>query len=166
MATFNGFHTGLGEIAGESAHSESYGTNLVYKMYNVGANYSHTSGTVLLTGNGLITPPGGILPIAPGNAYLLDTGSSYSFSFTANPTRKLVVSTSYTKTINDSAATALTAGTGSNSKVFLVFTEYQYRKLVFSAGYTNLNQFVSTSGLPQASYSNFYVGLQRWFKAF
>ena len=76
------------------------------------------------------------------------------------------MSTSYTKTINDSLATALTAGTGSNSKVFLVFTEYQYRKLVFSAGYTNLNQFVSASGLPQANYSNFYVGISRWFKAF
>ena len=58
MAMFNGFHTGLGELDGESAHAESYGTNLVYKMYNVGANYSHTSGTVLLTANGLVAPPG------------------------------------------------------------------------------------------------------------
>ncbi len=164
LANFSGFHTGLGELPGASAHSESYGTNLVFKMYNAGANYSHTSGTVLLTANGLITPPGGIPPVVAGNEYLLNTGSSYSFNFTANPMRRLVVSTSYTKTINDSLETALT--TNSASKVFLVFTEYQYRKLVFSAGYTNLNQFVSAGGLPPASYSNFYVGLQRWFKAF
>jgi len=85
MAMFNGFHTGLGEVEGSSAHAENYGTNLVYKMYNLGANYSHTSGTALLTGSGLVVPPGTILPTLPGNAYLLDTGSSYSISFTANP---------------------------------------------------------------------------------
>jgi len=164
LATFNGFHTGLGELAGSSAHSESYGTNLVYKMYNVGATYSHTSGTALLTANGLVAPPGTILPILPGNQFLLDTGSSYSVSFTANPVRRLSFSTSYTRTTNDNLTAALTSN--SASKVFLVFTTYQFRKMVFTAGYTNLNQFVSASGLPQANYSNFYVGLQRWFKAF
>jgi len=164
LATFNGFHTGLGEAAGSSAHSESYGTNLVYKMYNVGANYGHTSGSVLLTANGLVAPPGTILPILPGNQFLLDTGSSYSVSFTANPVRRLSFSTSYTKTTNDSLAAALNSN--SAARVFVAFTDYQFRKMVFTAGYTNLNQFVSASGLPQADYSNFYVGLQRWFKAF
>jgi len=165
LATFNGFHTGLGELAGSSAHSESYGTNLVYKMYNFGANYGHTSGSVLLTANGLVAPPGTILPTLPGQQFLLDTGSSYSVSFTANPVRRLSFSTSYTKTTNDSLAAALTSNSAA-AKVFVVFTTYQFRKMVFTAGYTNLNQFVSASGLPQADYSNFYVGLQRWFKVF
>ena len=133
-------------------------------MYNAGANYSHTSGTLLLTGNGLVVPPGGIPPTLTGNQYLLDTGSSYSFNFTANPLRRFQIATSYTKTINDGLAAAL--ATNSNSKVFLVFTDYQFRKMVFTAGYTNLNQYVSTAGQPPASYSNFYVGIQRWFKAF
>jgi hypothetical protein len=164
MAMFSGFHTGLGELEGSSAHAENYGTNLVFKMYNVGADYSHTSGTALLTANGLVAPPGTILPTLPGNDYLLDTGSSYSFSFTANPIRKLTFSSSYTKTINDSQAQTL--ATNSASRVFLVFTTYQFRKMEFTSGYTNLNQFVSAAGIPEASYSNFYVGLQRWFKAF
>ncbi|MGB9084633.1 MAG: hypothetical protein WCC46_08435, partial [Terriglobales bacterium] len=164
MAMFNGFHTGLGEVEGSSAHAESYGTNLIYKMYNLGASYSRTSGTALLTGSGLVAPPGTILPTLPGNAYLLDTGSSYSFSFTANPMRRMVISSSYTKTTNDSVGQTL--NTNSASNMFLVFTSYQFRKLEFTAGYTNLNQIVSQSGLPEASYSNFYVGLQRWFKAF
>jgi hypothetical protein len=164
MATFNGFHTGLGDVAGASAHSESYGSQVIYKMYNAGATYSHTSGTLLLTGSGLVVPPGGIPPTSTGNQYLLDTGSSYSFSFTANPMRRLQIATSYTKTINDGLAASL--ATDSNSKVFLVFTDYQFRKMIFTAGYTNLNQYVSVGGLPPASYSNFYVGIQRWFKAF
>ncbi len=164
MAMFSGFHTGLGEVEGSGAHSESYGSQLIYKMYNLGATYSHTSGTVLLTANGLVTPPGGLPPVVTGNQYLLDSGSSYSFSFTCNPVRRLSFSTSYTKTINDSLAASLT--TGSDSKVFLAFTEYQFRKMILSAGYTNLNQFVSASGQGPANYSNFYVGIQRWFKAF
>ncbi len=164
MATFNGFHTGLGEAAGSSAHAESYGTNLVYKMYNAGATYSHTSGTVLLTAAGLIAPPGSVPPALTGNTSLLDTGSSYSFSFTTNPVRRLSFSTSYMRTVNDSLGEAVPLN--SSSKVILAFTTYQFRKMVFTAGYTNLNQFVSASGLPAASYTNFYVGIQRWFKAF
>jgi len=161
---FSGFHTGVSPVTGSSAHSESYSTNVVFKMYNLGANYGHTSGTVLLTGNGVVAPPGTTPPVLPGNEYFLNTGSSYGVNFTANPVRKFVVSGSYTRTNNDSLTGANT--TNSASKVFNAFTEYQFRKLVFSAGYTNLNQFVSSSGLPRASYSNFYVGLQRWFRAF
>jgi hypothetical protein len=164
LGTFSGFRTGLAVAEGQSAHSESYGTQFIYKMYNLGANYSHTSGTALLTAGGLVVPPGTVAPILTGNQFLLDTGSSYSLSFSANPTRRMSISTSYTKTMNDSLAATLT--TNSNSKIFLVFTTYQFRKMVFTAGYTNLNQFVSATGLPPASYSNFYVGLQRWFKAF
>ncbi|MGB9199720.1 MAG: hypothetical protein WCB53_22545, partial [Terriglobales bacterium] len=161
LATFNGFHTGMGELEGSGAHAESYGSQLVYKMYNVGATYSHSSGTTLLTGNGSIVPPGGILV---GNQFLLNTGSSYSFNFTANPMRRLVVSAAYTRTIDDGLAATLM--TNSASKVYTAFTEYQFRKIVFNAGYTNLNQFVSAAGMPAANYSNFYVGIQRWFKAF
>jgi hypothetical protein len=167
LGTFNGFHTGLGEVTGSSAHAESYGTNLVYKMYNVGATYGHTSGTVLLTANGLVAAPGTLAPVLTGNQSLLDTGSSYSFSFTCNPVRRLSFSTSYMRTINDNtAAVAGAAAADSASKVLLAFTTYQFRKMVFTAGYTDLTQSVSTSGLPQASYTNFYVGIQRWFKAF
>jgi len=133
-------------------------------MYNAGATYSHTSGTVLLTTSGLVAPPGSITPLLPGSQSLLDTGSSYSFSFTTNPVRRLSFSTSYMRTINDSLGEL--APSNSASKVLLAFTTYQFRKVVFTAGYTNLNQFVSASGLPSASYTNFYVGIQRWFKAF
>lgn len=164
VTNFSGFHTGISAVTGSSAHSESYGTNLVFKMYNAGATYSHTSGTALLTANGVVQPPGTVLPVLPGNEYLLNTGSSYSFSFSANPTRRLSISTGYTKSINDGLAG--TVATNGASRTYLAFTTYQVRKMQFTAGYTNLNQFVSASGLPAASYSNFYVGIQRWFKAF
>jgi hypothetical protein len=163
MATFNGFHTGLGEVPGSDAHSESYGTQLIYKMYNLGGTYSRTSGTALVTASGLVLPPGTVSPVLTGNAFLLDTGSAYSVSFTANPVRRLQFATSYSKAMSDSTGAV---NTNSNSKIFLVFTNYQFRKMIFTAGYTNLNQFVSATGTPAANYTNFYVGIQRWFKAF
>ncbi len=164
LANFSGFHTGLGELTGSSAHAESYTTNISYKMYNLGASYARTNGTALVTANGLVSPAGEITPLLTGNQILLDTGSSYSFSTTMNPTRKLVTSFSYTRSISDSTGSQYL--NFSNSKLLNVFTEYQFRKMTFTAGYTNLKQFVSSSGLPAGSYSNFYVGLQRWFHPF
>jgi hypothetical protein len=164
LANFSGFHTGLGELTGSSAHAESYTTNISYKMYNLGASYARTNGTALVTANGLVSPAGEITPLLTGSQILLDTGSSYSFSTTMNPTRRLVLSASYTRAISDSTGSQYL--NFSNSKLFNTFTEYQFRKMTFTAGYTNLKQFVSSSGLPVGSYSNFYVGIQRWFHPF
>jgi hypothetical protein len=164
MANFGGFHTGLSQQEGNSAHSENYGTNLVYKMYNLGANYSHTSGTVLLTGSGYVLPPGSIPPGLTGNQYLLDTGSSYSVSFTANPVRRMVVSSSFARSINDGQG--VSGPTNASGKIYSFYTAYQVRKMQLVGGYTNVSQFVSTVGPPATTYTNFYVGIQRWFKAF
>ena len=104
LTTFNGFHTGLGELAGSSAHAESYGTNFVYKMYNAGSQLLAHLGDGAADRERTGGAAGRHSPVLTGNQFLLDTGSSYSFSFTANPMRKLAVSASYTKTINDSLA--------------------------------------------------------------
>jgi hypothetical protein len=103
------------------------------------------------------------LPTLPGNDYLLDTGSSYSFSFTANPMRKLVQ-----QQLHEDDQRQPGADAQHEQRVEGVPGVYgiPVSKDGVHAGYTNLNQFVSAAGMPEASYSNFYVGLQRWFKAF
>lgn len=163
-ANFNGFHTGLGQLAGSSAHAESWSSNLSFKMYNVGANYSRSTGTALLTANGLVAAPGSVLPVLTGNQTLLNKGSAYAFTATANPVRRLVVSAAYSKAISDSSGG--TYPSFGNGKILNVFTEYQFRKISFNAGYTNFKQYESLTGGPPANFTNFYVGLQRWFKAF
>jgi hypothetical protein len=163
-ANFNGFHTGLGELPGYSSHSEGYGTNLVYKNYNFGAVYNKVSGTALLTASGLVTAPGALAPVLTGNQYLLNTGSSYSFTGTANPVQHLVVSGAYTKTSSDETGTSL--NTASNSRVITAFMQYQFRKMSIGGGYTNLIQEIEATGLPPTNYSSFYVGIQRWFRGF
>ncbi len=164
-ANFNGFHTGLGQLPGYGSHSEGFGTNVSYKqIYNFGATYNKVSGTALLTGTGLVLAPGTLDPILSGNVYLLNTGTSYSFSASSNPLKHMVVSGAYTK------ATSSTLGGGvdslSNSRVITAFTQYQFRKMSIGGGYTNLYQSIGASGLPPAEYSNFFIGIQRWFRAF
>ncbi len=162
---FNGFRTGLGQLEGSGSHSEGFGTNLTFKQtYNFGANYNKVSGTALLTPGGLVLAPGQLDPVLTGNVYLLNSGTSYSFSGTANPLRHMVLSGAYTK------ATSSTVGGGvdslSTSRVITFFTQYQFRKMSIGGGYTNLQQAIGGSGLPPADYSNFYFGIQRWFRAF
>ena len=163
-ANFNGFHTGLGQLPGYGSHSEGFGTNLTYKDYNFGANYNKVSGTALLTASGLVTAPGTLDPVLTGNQYLLSTGTSYSFTGTANPLKHLVVSGAYTKSTSDTTDNSV--GSLSNSRVITAFTQYQFRKMSIGGGYTNLVQDIGATGLPPAEYSNFYVGIQRWFRAF
>ena len=162
---FNGFHTGLGQLEGSGSHSEGLGTNLTFKQtYNFGATYNKVSGTALLTPGGLVLAPGQLDPVLTGNQYLLNSGTSYSFSGTANPLNHMVVSGAYTKATSDSIGGGLDSL--SNSRIINVFTQYQFRKMSIGGGYTNLQQAIGGSGLPPAEYSNFYIGIQRWFRAF
>jgi hypothetical protein len=162
-ANFNGFHTGLGELPGYGSHSEGFGTNLSYKTYNFGATYSKVSGTALLTANGLVTAPGTVTPVLTGNEFLLSSGKSYSFTGTSNPMRRLVISGAFTKATSDVTGGPLDSL--SATRIITAFTEYQFRKMSFGGGYTNLVQNIGTTGLP-ANYSSFYIGIQRWFRAF
>jgi hypothetical protein len=59
-------------------------------------------------------------------------------------------------------------GTFSNngSKMINAIVNYQYRKMYFTGGYSNLVQGFSASGLPAANVSSFYVGVSRWFNFF
>jgi hypothetical protein len=164
-ANFNGFHTGLGQLPGAGSHSEGFGTNLSYKAsYNFGASYNKVSGTALLTPSGLVLAPGTVDPVLTGNVYLLNSGTSYSFSATSNPLKHMVVSGAYTK------ATSSTFGGGvdslSSSRIITAYTQYQFRKMSIGGGYTNLVQSIGASGIPPADYSNFFIGIQRWFRAF
>lgn len=163
-ANVNGFHTGLGQLQGYGSHSEGYGTNLTYRTYNFGAVYNKVSGTALLTATGLVTAPGALAPVLTGNQYLLNDGSSFSFTLSSNPARRLVVTGAFTKATSDTTSASLNSL--SSSKVITAFTQYQFRRMSIGGGYTNLVQNISATGLPPANYSSFYIGIQRWFRAF
>lgn len=162
---FHGFHTGLSQIAGSSSHSEGFGTNLNYRNYALGATYSQSYGTALLTANGLVPTPVTITPVLSGNQYLLVNGASYAVTASANPVRRWTVSASYTRALNDTKTPTLYSN--NSAKAFTAFTQVQFRKVSFGGGYTHLSQGIGLTpgGLP-ADFSSFYVGIQRWFHPF
>lgn len=161
---FNGFHTGLGQVAGSSSHSEGVGTNLVYRGYGGGFTYAKSYGTALLTANGLVSTPLPITPVLSGNQYLLVNGSSYGINATATPLKLWTMSASFTQARNDTATPSLYSA--NSTKAITFFTQYQLRKVSISGGYTRLMQGVGAAGTLPMDFSSFFVGIQRWFHPF
>jgi len=165
-ANYHGFHTGLGQLPGSSGHSQGFGTNLMYRGYGGSFTYGSSYGTALVTANGLVPVPVTIVPVLSGNQYLLAKGSSYSASVSANPIKRWSMSASYSEA--SSNATTPTLFTNSSSKMFLYFTQWQFRKVSLGGGYTHLMQGAGTTtvGTLPVDYSSFYIGVQRWFRPF
>ena len=164
-ANYHGFHTGLGQLPGSSSHSQGFGTNLTYKGYGGAFSYASSYGTALLTASGLVSAPVTIVPVLSGNQYLLENGSSYSASLSATPMRQWTMSAGYSKAATDTATPTVFAN--SSSKMFLYFTQWQFRKVSLGGGYTRLIQGgTTTEGALPVDYSSFYIGIQRWFRPF
>ncbi|MGB8064068.1 MAG: hypothetical protein WCF26_19405 [Candidatus Sulfotelmatobacter sp.] len=165
-ANFNGYHSGASLVAGSSAHSEGYGTNLMYRGYGGGFTYTNSYGTALLTGSGLVSTPITALPVLNPNQYLLENSSSYTIVGSATPINRWTMNVNYSKAMYDTTTPALYSSNW--SKVLTAYTTCQFRQMSIGGGYTLLMQSVgagSTGALP-ASFSSFYVGIQRWFKPF
>jgi hypothetical protein len=91
-------------------------------------------------------------------------GRSFSLGLSSSPIRRLTIAMSYVHANADMQ---------SNSFSSLNFTEqfntlfqYQFRKVALTGGYSRLEQGFSTSGVPPANFSAFYIGLSRWFNLF
>jgi hypothetical protein len=163
-ADFHGFHSGFNQVAGLSNKTEGVGTNLLYRGFALAANYSESVGTSLITQNGLVAVPVGIpTPVLGANQYLQTSGKSYSVS-ASGTLRQLVLTTAYTN-VNE-ATSSPSANSNNSSTVMFANASYPWRKMGFVAGYTHLTQGVGMSGGGPASFSSYYIGIQRWFKPF
>ena len=165
-ANFNGYHTGMSQVAGTGGHSEGYGTNLMYRGYGGGFTYTNSYGTALLTAGGLVSTPITTLPVLNPNQYLLENSSSYTAVATATPINRWTLNVNYSKAMYDTTTPTVYASNW--SKVLTGYTTCQFRQMSIGGGYTKLMQSVgagSTGNLP-ANFSSFYIGIQRWFKPF
>lgn len=162
---FHGYHSGLSDVPGLSNHSESFGTNLTYRNYALGGNYSRSFGTALLTANGLAPAPVSLAPVLGSDQYLLATGSAFGIGASMNPIRRWTVSANYSRSLtNTQSPTLISSG---SSKIFTSSTTIQFRKISATGGYTHLMQgFGESTGSLPANLTTFYVGIQRWFHPF
>ncbi len=154
----------LTEVAGTSNTSESFNTSIFYSHWlTANGNYSKSSGNAIETGLGLIQNPIP-QPIIPINDLILFGGRSYSIGLSSNPIRRLTLGLSYSKSSSNSTLQG-TMSTN-DSKMINAVVNYQFRKMYFTGGYSNLVQGFSASGLPAENVSSFYMGVSRWFNFF
>ncbi len=161
---FSGYHTGLGELPGSSSHSESLGSSLSFKGTGGGVSYGQSTGTALVTASGLVAVPTALTPVLTGNQYILDNGSSISFNAVTTPIKLLTISANYSKSLSTTLTPLINAS--NTSKIFTAFTQYQLRKIALTAGYTRLMQGVGSATPIPLTFTSYYFGIQRWFKAF
>jgi len=154
----------LTEVAGTANTSESFNTSIFYSHWvTANGNYSKSSGNAIQSGLGLIQNPLP-QPIIPTNDLILYGGRSYSFGLSSSPMRRLTLGLSYSKSISNSDLQGIMSN--NDTKMINAVVNYQFRKMYFTGGYSNLLQGFSASGLPAENVSSFYMGVSRWFNFF
>lgn len=161
-AAASGAKSVLTEVQGINTFSQGYSTGLSGRWLGVGAGYSRSSGSGLLTPMGISTLPPGVPPTLV-NAIMYG-GTTYTASVGSTPKRGLTITGSYVQ----SRSNTLTGTVASNNKTeqAYAYMTYLFRKVYFNAGYSRLLQGFSESGLAPTIVSTYYVGVSRWFKVF
>ena len=159
-----GARTALTNQEGATSSNQGYNASVGYGQWIMAnGTYSKASGQALATGSGLVPVPVPPPTLAPGVVSLFG-GDSYSFSLASSPIKKLLISASYSKSVNSTTDLALTSSNANNE--FTTLLRYRYRKLDFTSGYSRLEQGFSLSGTRPEIISSYYMGISRWFNFF
>ncbi len=118
----------------------------------------------MVTQSGLVAVPGALLPVLTGNQFLFSDGSSYSFTGVMTPFEHSTINVNYSNSTSTTTSPLLFSS--NTSKVFTAFTQFQLRAMTLTGGFTRLMQGVSAATPTPFSSTSYYIGLQRWFKAF
>jgi hypothetical protein len=160
---FTGSRTGFVEQPGSGMRNESYNSAFSWRRFTASGTYTKSSGTSVITANGLLPVPLP-QPILPtGGAATFDaTGKGGGFGFT--PLRGLMINGTYSRVNSNSFS--LTGKTVNLSDQMSSRVEYQFRKVYFYTGYVRLRQIVGVAGAPPTSVTSYYCGISRWFNFF
>jgi hypothetical protein len=154
----------LTQEAGQWNNSKTFNTSINSSHWiTASSSYSKSNGSAVEGVLGLVATP---VPqsVVPSSDLILFNGDSYSFSLSSSPVRRMSIGASWSKSVSSSNVTG--DPTENNSKMINAVINYQFRKMYFNGGYSNLVQGFSLSPLPPANVSSFYVGISRWFNVF
>jgi hypothetical protein len=161
-ASYYGSHSGLTRFEGISNRAEGFNTSVLYKRYSLNATYNQSSGTSILTTQGLVQVPGGV-PAALVPQLFDYSGKGYGFGATAI-VKRAVWTLSYSKS-NGSALGGI-SGSHFDTKSLNARLQYRLRKVYLNAGFTHFQQEVGLLGSTPINYNTFFVGFSRWFNVF
>jgi len=149
--------------AGSASHGESFTTMLIWSRASVSGIYTKSDGTSILTATGLAPTPVPTSVLAPGNSVLYN-GASYGANLSVFPVKHMSISTAWSKSLSNTASPSFLSNSGNTN--YYGLATYEYRKLLFQAGFTKFNQSISTSGTPPTMLTSYSFGISRWFKGF
>lgn len=149
--------------SGSGSYTQSYSANYTTRYFGANGSYTRASGTSILTSNGLVPTPIPVTAITPSSVILYG-GNAYAAAVSATPTRGMSLSASYSKAFSNTQGD--TTASNNRNEVIAAFMTYKFRKVLFNAGYTKLNQSFSGSGGPPSMTATYFIGLSRWFNFF
>jgi hypothetical protein len=156
---FNGSHTGLTQVAGDTSHAEGFSTSIGSRRFNLTGNYNQASGISAIGTGGQPLPP------TPGiSNYINFNGHSYGGGLSVSPVSRLTVSGAYARAFSDTLGAQIPSH--NDSEIFNAQVQYHLRRIGFQAGYTRFRQSISAGGAPPADTSSYFVGISRWFDIF
>jgi hypothetical protein len=156
-----GGHSGFNQQAGNSSDAESVNSNLNWHGYSAGGNYSQSSGTSVLTANGLVSEPA---PIISASNLVVFNGKGWGVGAGASPLRALVISVSYSKATSNTLSQNLPST--NSTELMNGYATYHFRRVFFTSGVTRFRQGISGSGSAPSLTTSYYFGVSRWFKFF
>lgn len=161
--TANVVKSGFNQVSGDTSHAESFSTILGWKKASISGIYCQSNGTAILTSTGLVNAPVPLQVLPPGAATLY-SGKNYGVTVNTFVIRHLSVNGAWSKALANTTSPILLTNSGGTN--VYGFAGYEYRKLIFTAGVTKFNQFISNFGNGPTMLTSFSFGVQRWFKAF
>ncbi|MBI4166264.1 MAG: hypothetical protein HY508_11085 [Acidobacteria bacterium] len=162
MSSFHASHSGFTHLEGFRSRSEGLSTNLVFRRFTVGGQYSQSAGTSILTSIGLVELPPGVPPTLLQQPILYDA-KSYGGGASFQPFRRFTVSAHYNKAHSATAGPAIDSGF--QSTIFNARLMYRLRKLNVEGNFTKFRQSINTGALP-AEINSYYIRFARWFNIF
>jgi hypothetical protein len=160
--SFRGSHSGLVSVSGSGNRAESFSTDVAWRRYHLGASYSQSSGTAVLTSAGVLTAT----PIASliSNDIMLFDARSVSLTASTHLFRRLTFGGGYARF--RSSTQLRTDGVLNNGERYNFRTEYRLRKFSLVGGFSRSMQDVSTVPGGPRLVNSYYLSLSRWFNVF
>jgi hypothetical protein len=165
MAGYSGSHSGFTANSGTTSYAERFFATYIARGNSLTAYYDKSNGLAVFT-NGALLPVPTTLPtqILDPNSFTSYTSKGYGVTLSANPTRRLQLTGSYSRSDGSTIEPNLSIYT--NNTLINATMQYRLRKIFVNAGYTHLQQNAGTAGSTPIVLTSYFIGFSRWFNFF
>lgn len=161
-----GANAGIGRslftnVNGQSTETKNAGVNLGWMKQTFNASYADSSGSAIITSQGLVPVP---VPGLPSKSVENFSGKSYTAGYANTLIKNLSLNFGWGRFMSSGTGTGLFSNVSSEN--YHGGMIYSYRKIQFIANFAHSKQGASTTTALPSDINVFYFGLSRWFNVF